>query len=723
LEVRLRDLVPEIAAAPTAARVLVRSPTLLETTAVFQPYLTGRSASYRNDDKQVLRRVRDYTKMGERNAGLEAHVATVGDPRKTPFAIFGLPSATSEQVIASALEFERFQRFGLDAIVVDATRAGLSEQPEAWEKTLEIFLHALPRVGGRRPPVVALTDEAFSLQRVSRVLRKCGTSLKPRRKAALEIGAYLPEPGVLGPQASLPAELPPLRFDADIKDASLAVLRQALVKLGRDLKTDGDIKSANGVSQALALLRRAANLPIGLAEARSIADIIYDDEDEEDQAARTLFRPKVILGPLAAVQIVSPSHGASARALLSLIEDKLTTWDNETPISLKLAALLAEPAWAKPSTVVSIMDQRVLDVYLSSDRVVASRCIFLEHGSLAAWLNHNRSERMIVVGPNPAALTTLLTTQATPDRVALLGDAGGSALLAATLAPIARISAFAPMANRAKDLITALRRGGSDERLDISESEFRVAATIPERDIDFTRSGDAYAGEIIRLRTSGDHSINYRPSSDVLSFSAGEIRPFQRVAARDVQLGDRILVLKDSVREPLRRALAGSRNALVQLQTYHEHIRKIRQATPGSSLADKARFVLREMQKTDASIGDSETPNIVRWLSADEAPISADGARQPRAARDERRFKVFMAAVGVDAVLADLYWHAAILVTRAYRAHEGYLFNQRVVQFILDPEGVLAGTGDADAIARLWSIVLDAVDDVTAIERLNSDNG
>jgi hypothetical protein len=69
----------------------------------------------------------------------------------------------------------------------------------------------------------------------------------------------------------------------------------------------------------------------------------------------------------------------------------------------------------------------------------------------------------------------------------------------------------------------------------------------------------------------------------------------------------------------------------------------------------------------------------------------------------------------VDASAAEMFWRAAIVPARAYRVHEGYLFNQRVVQFVLDPESAAVGAGDCKTREGLWRLVLDAVDEVVDV--------
>ena len=715
LEMRLRDLAtpPQSGRRAAASRVVVRNPTLLETTAVFPPKTqTRRSASYASDGQQVLRRVRDHTHMGDPDAGLDAHVAAIGDPARTPFAVFGLPADAKHDAIAKCLAFARFQSSGLDALLVDLTRTGRSELPDEWEPRLDALLRTLTDFTGRRPPVVALTEDAFSLRRAVRALRSAGAALRPARKPPLEIGAYLPEPGVLGSAVTLTTELPPIVFEADIKDATLVPLRTDLVSLGRIFRQSGAQLAADHVSKSLALLRRCASLPTGLKEAREIADILYDGEDEVDLAARSLFRPKMTLGPLAATAEMAPECADIVRGVTAELTAKLDTWDDETPVSVKLNRLMEQAAWNNSQTLLSIADLRAAEIYISSDRALRNACDIVDHRALPARLAVMPPKRVIVIGPTPEAVRALLTTPASPERVLLLGDAAGSALLAGEIGPLSRIAAFAAVAGRAQALATALKRGGADEKLDLAEAEFRVAATIPEGEIDFTRSGDSYRGDVIQFQTARGQRLVYRPNSDVLEFSPSEVRPFERRAAREIKAGDRILVLNAALREPIRRALAGSRESLKQLSFYHDRIRTIRTAAVGTSDADKARQILAKMQTLDPALPASEQPNIVRWLTADKAPGEADGGRQPRAARDWPRFRIFMQAAGVDSHLAEMFWNAAIVPARSYRVQEGYQFNQRVVQFVLDPEGATIGSAAWTAMPDLWQRVLDAVDEV-----------
>ena len=187
--------------------------------------------------------------------------------------------------------------------------------------------------------------------------------------------------------------------------------------------------------------------------------------------------------------------------------------------------------------------------------------------------------------------------------------------------------------------------------------------------------------------------------------------------ARDIEAGETILVLKNDVRELIRRAIAGSRRSLKELGLYHDAISGIRRDAPGTTVRDKARHVLRRMQTINGAVPDSELHNITRWLSADDAPMKIDGARQPGAARDWPRFFLFMSAVGIEEPLAKAYWDAAITPSRSYRAQEGHLFNQRVVQFILDPEAATAWASMRD----VWQEVLEGVDEVVNVTTSTED--
>ncbi|WP_244471931.1 hypothetical protein [Prosthecomicrobium hirschii] len=720
LEMRLRDLttmgVPlNGQAVATRSNVIVRSPTLLESTSVFAPAGGLRGPAYVADGEQVLRRVRDYTHIGDKNAGLEGHIAAVGDPTKTPFAIFGLPAATKLEPLLRCLKFSRFVAKSLDALIVDVTRTGRSELPDDWEGRFIAVLQALEHVPGRRPPVVVLSDDAFALRKAVRALRTVNAGLRPLRRAPLEVGAYLQEPGLFGLASVFPVDVAPIAFEADIKDAALATVRNDLLALGRNFRNAGQAVAADAVSRALAFVRRSASLPVGVREAREIADIIHDGDDEVDLSVRALFRPNMALGPLAAAADLVPEFGDEARRLIREIKTRVTAWDEETPISAKLASILKDNAWNSITTTLIIPDRRTADIYLSSDRALGVRCQILDVRGLTERLTSALPTRIVVVGTTPDVIRALLPAPVAPQRVLLLGDAAGIALLLAEIAPIGRIPGFAAIAERACAMSAALQHGGANERLDLAEAEFRVAAAIPEGEIDFTRSGEAYKGEILHFTTTRGHRLAYRPTSNVLEYSPGETRPFERTHARDIKQGDRILVLDASVREPIRRAIAGSRENLKQLGLYHSRIAAIRAVVVGTSDQEKARHVLAAMNTFDPAIGSHELQNVVRWLTADKASGEADGSRQPRAARDWPRFRTFMQAVGVDTHSADMYWRAAIVPARSYRVHEGYLFNQRVVQFILDPEGASVGAAAWKAMPGLWQLVLDALDEVAEI--------
>jgi hypothetical protein len=425
LELRLQDLTRNTG--PSEIKrggVVVRSPTLLETTSVFPPSESARSAPYVADGEQVLRRVRDYTYLGDGKAGLEVGISAIGDPAVTPFAVFGLPATPRPDALSRYLEFPRLNRM-LDAVVVDATRNGRAELADDWEQRLGALLQALARVTGRRPPVVALTEDAFSLRKASRALRSHGAALRPPRPAPKEIGAFLPEPGLLGPAARLAAELPPVRYEADIKDASLAGLRRDLVALGGDFKQRRENAAADGASRALALLRRSASLPIGLREARDITAILNDGDDEEDLWVKGVFRPKVALGPLAAAAELVPELGETTRRLVANVEAKVATWEDETPVAVKLAQLLTSEAWNSQAALLAVPDRWIADVYLSSDRAVNVACDVVDHRGLAERLKSKPPQRVIVVGPTPEAARALLTAEAAIERVVLLGDAAG----------------------------------------------------------------------------------------------------------------------------------------------------------------------------------------------------------------------------------------------------------------------------------------------------------
>jgi hypothetical protein len=449
---------------------------------------------------------------------------------------------------------------------------------------------------------------------------------------------------------------------------------------------------------------------LGLLEARETAGILYDADDDADASVRAMFLPKMALAELSAFGELFPAFASEAASAAATVEAKVVTWNADTPVAAKLTELLADSSVNAPTTVLALPDRRIVEVFIASDRGVHCLCEVTDHKTLAAHMTAHNPTRVIVVGPTPEAVRTLLVTRRAPTSVLLLGDAAGSALLSAELGSLESINAFSSFAARAKSLATALRRGGSDETLDMAEAEFRISAVVRENEVDLTQADEAYRGDVVRITMQSGIRLDYRSGGEILLLSPGEARPFERIQARQVQVGYRILVLDASIREPIRLAIAGSRKSRQELERYHSHIATIRNNEPGGSLAEKARNVLARMQSVDRSIG-NETHNIIRWLNADAARTSLEGSRAPGAARDWPRFRVFMQAVGVEEALASLYWKFAVLPSRSYRAQEGHLFNQRVVQFVLDPES----TGMWKSMQGLWQQVMESVDDVVDV--------
>jgi hypothetical protein len=186
LELRLQDLMRNPGPSEIERRgVVVRSPTLLETTSVFPP---ARSAPYVSDGEQVLRRVRDYTYLGDRKAGLKVGIGAIGDPAVTPFAVFALPAAPRPEALSRYLEFPRLNGM-LDAVVVDATRNGRAELADDWEQLLGFFCKRSPgslaadRRSSRSPKTPSRSGKRVA--RSGRMARRCGRLGRHRKRSGL----------------------------------------------------------------------------------------------------------------------------------------------------------------------------------------------------------------------------------------------------------------------------------------------------------------------------------------------------------------------------------------------------------------------------------------------------------------------------------------------------------------------------------------------------------
>jgi hypothetical protein len=698
-------------AMPKAEPLATRNPTLLETTAVFVPSESPAPLAYSLNTDQVLRRMRRYTTIDT----IPGRVAEVGDPLVTPFALMGLMPADQRE-LARCLAYERFITHGLDVVVVDLTRTARATLEPDWQRQLTALLTALDGATlPRRPPIVVLCEDAFAMRRADLAVRKHAEEARTGRRRPLEQGALLLKAGILEAFGSpAPPELPALRFLADVKDASLVPLRDRMIRLIRRLRDAGHGNAAIAVGRGLHTLSTFASLPVGIAEARNVARILFDGDGREEVQARSSFFPTSALQPMAEIDSAAPEFAAETRELLDEVKSRVCNWEQATPVSLKLAQLLGDSGWNASDVLLVLPDARTADVFLVSDSGVACKCTVIEASNLTDLTNTSDWRRVMVVRPESKVVRALLTMPTSPSRVLLLGDAAGTSLIAAELKPLASFPEFAPFAARAAALYAALERGGADETMDFAEVEFHYHIPTAEDVIDLTQAADGYRGEIVHFYLEGGGRATYRPGGDVLVFTPDEIRPFKRVVARSVVTDDNILVLREDIRERLSEALSRSSKTAAQLKQYHEEVVRFRQRLPGDTLTAKARHVLGAMRAIDTSIGDHEVPNIVRWLSVEPR----DSPQQPRAARDQRRFSVFMEAAGIEKTFSNALWNFAIVPVRGYSSQEGHLFNKRIVQFVIDPEGVAAGAGWRE-YDGLWQTVVDSVDRVIHKETSN----
>ncbi len=721
VELRLNDLVlldrkregrPPGTAEPAKGVVVIRSPTLLETTLTFTPSVDPFGPEYAHDADQLLKRVRNSTHLGDRRSTMGGRLAALGDPATAPFIVMGLASARRHD-LRRWLAHPRLADDGPNAVLVDLTHAARAALAYDWEREFSALLSAMDDACGlRRPPVVVFCEDVFAMRRAEGALRSHTSTAYPGRAWPQRCGALLPGAGLLeaiGTPRPAP-ELPPIEFEADFKDATLVPLRQRLLSLARRLGGAGHLPEAAAVTTALRFLRACACSPIGCAEARRVASVLFDGVG--DDTVRAAFFASTALQPMAKAADEAPEFAAEVRELLDDIKARVGSWEAATPISLKLEHLLLHgQLWNAADVLIVLADARMADVFSVSDLGTACVCEITDAKRFAARAMARPWRRMIVLRPEPRALRVLFTMQCQPERILLLGDAAGTALLRAEIAPLAALSEFERFAGRAAALSKALSAGGADEKIDLAEADFRYHVAPAEKTIDLTGSSDHYCGAVIRLRLESGDSVLYREKGHVLTFTPDEVRPFKRTAARDVRIGDRILVLRHDLRERLSDALARTRKATTQLRQYHTAVSRFRARLDGQTPAARAREALAAMQRIDPSIGEHELSNIRRWLSVGPS----DEPQPPCAARDRHRFSVFMKAAEITEPLAQAYWELAILPSRTYRAQEGHLFNRRAVQFMLDPESVAASAGCLE-FDGLWQAVADAVETVVSKE-------
>lgn len=716
VHLRLRDLVQTGAAEPSPVGYRVRRPSLLELTSVFPPRDVDARAPYQPDGSaQILQRVRTHTRIKQMGQSGEEHLRALSDPERAPLAVFGLPVA-KESALKRYLAFERFPRLGLDVVVADLTRTSLSDMGDNWPAALGNLLRAVRSMAAPRPAVVVLAEDVFVMRKAEAVFRDVAHEARVQGKAYLAEGLLLRHPGFLAAPRGPAAKAGPVAFRADIKDGALLRLRDNILGAARDLVQAGAEEAAAALRSALSFVRLIANLPVGYAEAKAAIDILHGTDDDRDQAVRSRF---YLDGGLATLNIAihdTPAHRDLLRGVHEQVCATVSQWEAATPISLKLKRLVESGKGDPDGTLLVLPDRTLVDLFLASDLALHCPWGVTAAKTMLEAARASGARRWLVVRPTSDSLKAILTSDLSPERVDILGDAAGSALLAAELAPISRLPAFAPYAGRAAALLEAIGRGSSDLRAD--EAELALPLPAPTRELDFTQSGDAYSGPILKLTTQRGHSLLYRPSSDVLRHTPDELRAFECAEAQRISEGDHVVVMTRSLMEALRQELARAPKTVETLRQYHKAVADRRAILPGQSRRDKARHLLRLIQAQDASFGADELDNVYRWIDVDETTLN-DPAAQPQAPRTRRRFELFADALGMPSQLSNAYWDYGIRATRSYRVREGLLFHQRAVQFVVEPESLMARHADRD-LRALWQAIMDSVDAIVRKELVHA---
>ncbi len=718
LLMRLKDLEPK-------AGFTVRRPTLLEVTSVFPPSdehlrTRGRQPIYEVSPEQFLSRIRNHTLIG--NAKMADNTAPwlrrVGDPMVSPYAVFGLP--TDVRTLSACFKFERFARLGLDVIIADLTRPARELMGRRWERNLKTLLEALANLRHTRPGVVVVCDDAFVARKANEVFKAKAKDTKPPRRFPDRRGVLLPLPSLLSSVVAKekgPLSLPSIKWEIDLKDGSLVDLRDKLLSLAQKLDEARLDDHSRAVKQGLQFVRRIVALPVGFTKARTIIEILYPGDDERDTVMRGRYFRDHALFPLNQAIADCGVFTSDLKDAYDAILEKVDQWADTTPIALKLGSILG--AVQQPEDHLLVFPSKSdCEIYQSEDAWLTCKVPVIEARSLRFVLQSGQRKQLILVQPDIETIRTILLHPNTPQSVIVIGDASGARLLAGELRPLIDLEGFAAVRDRAKLLLEAI--GKSEKDLGGEDPDLEIVVPKDYRTLDFTQedeSGNNYSGAIVRIRTLGGYTINYRANAWVLRTTPNEVRAFQKVHAGKLAKDDAILVMSRPLMMLLREHFARMPKTLENLRQYHRAVASRVPDIPGRTISDKAREILRRIQLVEPKFEDDELSNIKRWLSVQENTVD-DPAAMPFAPKTLRRYKLFVDALGLHKSLAEVYWNVGIRPTRAYRIREGLHFHERAVDFVIDPESTLTKDRDGE-LAALWQIIIQNVDVIEKTETIN----
>jgi hypothetical protein len=658
-------------------------------------------------------------------------------PAVAPFALFGVSAgadvhrALSHPALASSPG-----RVGRspDICLLDLGPPALARLGPGWEQRVDAFL---AEAGRHFPglPVLAVTQDSF-------VHRRLTTRIGDAPKRAAHVLHRFRSAVVLrateGPIDAEPTmrELSPLRARFCSTAGPGA---SALEALSAAARSASDPALAGALRRSKGSLRRALALPCGLGIAyRSLC------EDLGQEAAEAFLHSRSAATVLAPIRSALDAGVAGAEQVwLREAEDAVRrayeALESETPIGLLLIELIGAIV-RKSSRSLAVLgseiDASLARRKLASDdefgrafrrRLDAGHVRLLAFEQLGAALTEieasrekNTWKRLILVSPSLDRLSKTLARAWLPEQLIVACDRDFAGRVSAAYRPLSAhpdLAGTAGIGRRLAHVADVARseagaRGVPELNLDLEPLDSMQA---PEDIVDLFDEDEGDEQEMIVLTLRSGRRLRARPGTVVVRHHRGaEVNPFDRALAREIAVGDAIVIPDRAFLDEARRLLPVRVLAREWVNVYHSAIEAALPGISGEGLSAKARTVLAAIRARGARTASQAA--VQDWLRISEHRALPPERLRPHAPQRRREFDAFMAVINVPSPLAEKIWSEGIQPLRIDRRRAGLRMAQAFVSVLVDPHGAAAGF-DPEVRARIGTLRDRALDHLDGVVR------
>ena len=503
---------------------------------------------------------------------------------------------------------------------------------------------------------------------------------------------------------------------------------------------------ANVLLRELRNLRKAATTPIGIRDSYEVLCNSLGQAQTE-----SFLEQRSRATALASIEdVLESAIGGPERARVKQVREGIleafNSLETETPIGGLLAELARSDVFEHGRSIIAFPTSE--DEELGKKRLLmearpdssfprtfnASQVLLTNRECLDEVLEQCResTERdewalLCIVAPTHGELARIASKPWLPRELLVLSDARFAIRVAQQYRHFSSsfegTEALRQLRQRLSALADASQAEATARSVATIDFEMREQPLIEtsERVVDLTDGSEDGTEELLVLSLGSSRQIRARPGSILVRLdSIAQVNPFQRVRADEIQQDDIVVVPDQAFANEAKEIVSIRILAENWIDVYHSLVESRVSSISGSTLSEKSRYVLKEIQSLGAK---TRSESAVRdWLNVASHKDLPPETRTPHAPQDSKSFEAFLSVIGIEQSISQRIWVEGIQPLRIDRRRAGQRVAQAFVSFLVDPHGNAGrlGATERERVSDLRAKALEHVDQVITVERFES---